>query len=72
MRRDLAIQLMSGIFLVTWGVLAIEPVDRATWWLENLLIFVGVATLIAIRNVLPLSLPSCVLLFAFLTIHAVS
>ena len=62
---------MSGVFFVIWSLLAIAPVDRATWWLENLLIFAGVAALIAIRKVLPLSLPSCVLLFAFLTIHAV-
>ncbi len=62
---------MSGAFLVIWGVLAIAPVDRATWWLENVLIFVGVAILIVTRKVLPLSLASCVLLFGFLTIHAV-
>lgn len=62
---------MSGTFLVIWGVLAIAPVDRATWWLENVLIFVGVAILIVTRKVLPLSLASCVLLFGFLTIHAV-
>lgn len=62
---------MSGAFLVIWGVLAIAPVDRATWWLENVLIFVGVAILIVTRKMLPLSLASCVLLFGFLTIHAV-
>lgn len=62
---------MSGAFLVIWGVLAIAPFDRATWWLENVLIFVGVAILIVTRKVLPLSLASCVLLFGFLTIHAV-
>lgn len=62
---------MSGAFLVIWGVLAIAPFDRATWWLENVLIFAGVAILIATRKVLPLSLASCVLLFGFLTIHAI-
>ena len=71
MTRNLAIRFMSGTFLVIWGVLAIAPVDRATWWLENVLIFVGVAILIVTRKVLPLSLASCVLLFGFLTIHAV-
>lgn len=71
MSRNLAIRLMSGIFLVLWGVLAIHPIDRATWWLENVLIFAGVITLVAIRRVMPLSLASCVLLFFFLCIHAI-
>jgi putative membrane protein len=62
---------MSGVFLVVWGVLAIAPIDRATWWLENVLIFAAVAALIVIRNVLPLSFPSCVLIFGFLTIHTI-
>ncbi|MEN9527301.1 MAG: hypothetical protein RLY56_1252 [Pseudomonadota bacterium] len=71
MKRELAIRLMSGAFVVIWAVLAIAPVDRATWWLENVLIFATVAVLISIRNVMPLSLASYVLLFIFLTIHAV-
>ena len=62
---------MSGAFFVIWAVLAIAPVDRATWWLENLLIFATVATLVFSRKVMPLSLTSCFLLFVFLIIHTV-
>lgn len=71
MNRELAIRLMSGAFCIIWVVLAIAPIDRATWLLENVLILAAAATLIGIRKVMPLSLSSCVLLFLFLTIHAI-
>lgn len=71
MSRTLAIQWMSGGFLVLWSILAINPTDRTTWWLENVLIFGGVATLFLIRHIMPLSLASCISLFFFLCIHAI-
>jgi putative membrane protein len=52
-------------------LLGIAPHDRADWLLENALLFVGVAVLVATRNALPLSRLSYTLIFLFLCLHAV-
>jgi len=62
---------MSAIFATLWLILAIDPIERSTWWLENLLIFLAVATLITTRKSLPLSTASYVMIFFFLCLHAI-
>jgi putative membrane protein len=52
-------------------LLAIAPHDRADWALENALLFVGVAVLVATRKALPLSRISYTLIFLFLCLHTV-
>lgn len=60
-----------GAFGLLWIALAISPVDRATWWLENALLLGGVFILIVTRDSLPLSNASYALLFVFLCLHTI-
>lgn len=71
MPRRRFITLLALAFSALWVVLAIDPVDRADWALENVLIAAGVCFLVATRRALPLSNASYGLLFLFLCLHAV-
>lgn len=62
---------LLGIFLVFWAVLAIEPVSRQDWLLENLLVFASVPTLILTRHRLRFSNAAYGCIFAFFVLHAV-
>lgn len=62
---------MFGFFGAIWVLLAINPHDRSDWVLENLLLVVFVAALLASRRALPLSRISYTLIFVFLLLHAV-
>ncbi|HEU5180335.1 MAG TPA: DUF2238 domain-containing protein [Candidatus Polarisedimenticolia bacterium] len=63
--------LLAGIFVLVWLVLAIQPVDRADWALENALVagFVGVLTITYRR--FPFSRVSYTLIFLFLCMHEI-
>ena len=63
--------LMIGWYVVFWAVMAISPVDRSDWLLENLLVFVGVAFLAGTYHRLPLSNLSYLLITIFMTLHAI-
>lgn len=65
------VSLLAGIFAVLWVILAIEPVDRADWALENALVAVFAVVLIASYRRLMLSLVSYTLIFVFLCLHEV-
>lgn len=69
-RRSVLFSLMCS-FVVLWLALAIEPLDRSTWLLENVLLLPASAILVATWRVAPLSLGSCVTLFLFFSLHAV-
>lgn len=71
MRRDGYLLTLFGVWWLLWSLLAISPVDRDTWWLENVLLLGSVATLFFTRRSLPLSTPSYTLLFLFLCLHTV-
>lgn len=62
---------LLGIFTVLWSVLAIEPVNRADWLLENILVFASVPLLVFTRQRLRFSNASYACIFAFLVLHAV-
>jgi putative membrane protein len=62
--------LLLAVFGGFWLLLAIAPVDRSTWLLENVLVFAGVPALIAVQRWLPLSRLSATLLFVFFCLHA--
>ncbi len=62
---------LGTVYLVLWVALALAPVDRPTWALENFLTVVFGAALFASRRRFPFSRVSYVLLFAFLTLHTV-
>ncbi|HVY80412.1 MAG TPA: DUF2238 domain-containing protein [Steroidobacteraceae bacterium] len=61
---------IAGI-VVLWAALAIAPYDRSDWLLENVLLFVGAAVLVATRRVLPLSDVSYTMILVFLCLHII-
>ena len=63
--------VLLGLLLALTAALAIAPYDRSDWMLENALLVVGLAVLIATRGVLPLSRFSYTLIFVFLCLHSV-
>jgi putative membrane protein len=56
-------------FGLIWGLLAIEPVDRSDWLLENVLVLLAVGGLAATYRRLPLSNASYMLIALFLLLH---
>lgn len=59
--------LVIVLFLAT----AINPHDRFTWTLENLLTVAGVTLLVLTRNILPLSRISYTLIFIYTCLHMI-
>lgn len=58
-------------FAALWVVLAISPLYRGDWLVENLLVIVFIAGLIAYRRVLFFSRISYTFIFVFLTFHTI-
>jgi len=56
---------------VIWIAMAIQPVDRKDWFLENLLAISAVALLLATYRWFQFSTTSYVLITVFLTLHAI-
>lgn len=70
-RSDKLPSYLLGAFALIWLVLAVAPVSREDWLLENLLVFIAAPTLIAGRRRLRFSNGSYLCLFVFLTLHAI-
>jgi putative membrane protein len=69
--RKIYLGTLAGILTVLWVALALHPVDRSDWWLENALVFVGVTVLSVTHQVFPLSKVSYTTIFVFLCLHSV-
>lgn len=63
--------LLLAAFIIAWLVLAIEPRYRQDWALENVVVVLAVALLVATYRRRPLRDETYVLLFAFLLLHEV-
>ena len=63
--------LLLVIFGVLWMALAVRPLHRSEWLLENVIVFAGVPVLILLHRHLPLSRISISLIFVFLCLHEV-
>jgi len=63
--------VLGFLFLIEFALLGIEPVDRATWWLENALVFVGAVLLVSTYRRFPLSRVSYGCIFVFLSLHEI-
>lgn len=63
--------VLLGVFLAWWLVLAIAPVDRADWALENALVGVALIVLLVTYRWFRFSRVSYTLLFVFLCLHEV-
>jgi putative membrane protein len=68
-RRTLAVLL--ALYLGLWAVLAVAPYDRADWLLENALVLLFAAALLAGHGRFPLSRLSHILIFVLLALHSV-
>ena len=62
---------LALLFLFLWIALAIAPLYRHDWMLENVLVVVFALLLLASYRVLPLSRVSYTLIFLFLCLHEV-
>jgi putative membrane protein len=62
---------LLGWYVLLWVVLAIAPVDRRDWLLENILAVLLVGTLLATYRIFPFSDLAYVLMTLFLTLHAI-
>jgi putative membrane protein len=69
--RNPLLQVMVGVYLALWGLLAISPVDRETWLLENYLVFAAAALLAASHRRFVFSNLSYASIWVFLLLHAV-
>ena len=70
-RRNRLLQGLVLGYAAFWIWMAIAPVSRADWLLENILVFVTVPVLVLTYRRFPLSDLSYVLIVAFLALHAV-
>ena len=61
---------LIGVFVVLWTVLAIDPVSRSDWFLENILTLIFVPLMVASYWALPFSRVSYGLIFLFLCLHS--
>lgn len=59
------------LFAATWLVLAVGPVSRQDWFLENILVLVSVPMLVLTRNQMRFSNASYVCLFVFYILHSI-
>lgn len=65
------IAILAGSYAVWWVLLAIRPVDRSDWLLENLLVFASVIVLVWTYPRFQFSNLSYILIALFLALHAV-
>lgn len=64
--------ILLGLLLVAiWAALAVAPLDRKDWALENALVFLFAPVLVLTRKRLPLSRISYLCIFLFLALHLV-
>ncbi|HEY8554951.1 MAG TPA: DUF2238 domain-containing protein [Burkholderiales bacterium] len=63
--------LLGSLFAVVWIWSGLQPVDRSTWLLENVLVVVFVLAVAASYRVFRFSRVSYALIFLFLCLHAV-
>lgn len=69
--HDRWFSVLGTIYLLLWAALAVAPIDRAAWALENLLTVVVCLAFFLSRRKFPFSRLSYALLFAFLVLHTV-
>lgn len=69
--RNHLLQGLVAWYAVVWVVTAVRPLDRHDWLLENILVVLLVALLLATYRIFPISDLSYVLIAAFMTLHAI-
>ncbi len=61
--------ILAVLFAIVFALSAWKPVMPVDWWLENLLVFVGLAFLVRTYRWMPFSELSYLLIFVFLCLH---
>jgi putative membrane protein len=69
--RKTYLTTLAAVYSVLWIALAIAPLHRSDWVLENVLLLLGVAALFVTSKVFPLSRISYTALFVFFCLHTV-
>lgn len=69
MSQRILLGLLGSAYTILWALLAIDPVSRSDWLLENVLVAVGLGVLARTHS--RLSPANIILCFAFLALHAV-
>ena len=69
--NDRIVQALLGCYVIVWIVLAVSPVDRKDWLLENLLAMTLVLALVATYRTFAFSDLSYILIAVFMTLHAI-
>ena len=70
MSRKGYLTTLAVLYAAWWVALAIHPLDRSDWWMENLLVFLGVGFLVWTYRPFPLSRISYTCIFVFMALHA--
>ena len=70
MTRKQYLWALAVAYFIWWAALAIHPLDRSDWWMENVLVFAGVALLVWTYKPFPLSRVSYTCIFVFMMLHA--
>jgi putative membrane protein len=65
------LQLLAGSYAILWILLAIKPVDRGDWFLENLLVFATMLVVLLTYHRFQFSNLTYALLGLFLALHAI-
>lgn len=69
--RNAYLLTLTLLFSVEWVFLAISPIDREAWLLENILALVLIVVMVSTYKVFPLSGISYSLIFVFMVFHEV-
>jgi len=70
MTRKNYLWVLAILYAIWWVVMAIAPHDRSDWFLENVLVFLGVGLLVYTYKPFPLSRVSYTCIFIFMMLHA--
>ena len=70
MSRKVYLWTLGAAYLVWWVLMAIDPLDRADWVVENVLVLFGAALLGFTYKAFPLSRISYTCIFVFMMLHA--
>lgn len=71
MRHSRYVLTLSGLLAILWAALAIDPLYRNDWILENVLLLGAIVLLAATYRAFPLSRISYTLIFIFLCLHTI-
>ncbi len=64
-------QVLLGIYLLLFTVLAISPFDRAVWWAENIPIMILVVVIIIVSRSFEFSNTSYLMMFILVVLHTI-